>query len=144
MEKAVALDPTSPNYLADLGQTHYFRREYDEARQYCQKALAIDPDFIFAHSYLENIALITGDLDLAVNEWKATAIATQTFPNMSDQQRRELVERHSVLEARYRNGTPADLARELIAKDIKSAAVAYGNARLYALLGEKESALDFL
>lgn len=147
MEKAVATDPTSPNFLADLGQTHYFRREYDQAREFCQKALAIDPDFMFAHNYLMNIALVTDDLKTAVDEWKSTAAAAQAFPNMSDQQRMQVEERLNSLDSRYRSGTRADFVHRLTEDDnsvASSAAVGYGNGRLLALLGERGPALDLL
>ncbi len=144
MVKAVEIDPTSPNYLSDLGQTHYFRREYAEARESCERALAIDPDFMFAHSYLMNIALVTGDLDSAVTEWKATAKASQEFPKMSEQQRRQLEEHLDELEASYRRGSLADFARRLITRDYNSALTSFGNARLYSLLNERGPALDSL
>jgi len=52
MQKALELDPLSPNMHADLGQIHYFAHEYDAAIGQCGKALEIDPDFLFAHQYL--------------------------------------------------------------------------------------------
>jgi tetratricopeptide (TPR) repeat protein len=144
METAVATDPTSPNFLADLGQTHYFRREYDQARQYCQKALEIDPDFKFAHDYLMNIALITGDLDSAVNEWKKAAIAGDMFANISEKQRKSIEEVHSSRETRYKNGSEEDFVRSLLLNGSTSAALEFGNGRLYALLGDRVSALAAL
>jgi len=144
MEKAVATDPTSPNFLADLGQTYYFRREYDKARQYCQRALELGPEFKFAHDYLMSISLVTGNLDTAVDEWKVSAVSSEIFPNISEQQRKRVEERHTTLESRYRSGTRADFVRDLITKDTKSPAYEYGNGRLYALLGEQASALDAL
>jgi len=146
MEKAVATDPTSPNFLADLGQTHYFRREYDKAREYCRKALEIDPEFHFAHDYLMNISLVVDDLNTAVDEWKVSAVAAQIFPNISEQQRREITDRYTALEARYRAGTRAEFLHHMVSKSgtSGSSAAAFGDGRLNALLGDRTTALDQL
>jgi len=144
MEKAVATDPTSPNFLADLGQTYYFRREYDKAREYCRKALEIDPDFKFAHDYLLNISLVTNDFDTAVNEWKVAAVSAQIFPNISERQRKQIEESHTTLEAGYKSGSQDNFLQHLIAIDGNSAAFEFGNGRLHALLGDRTSALNEL
>jgi len=144
MERAVATDPTSPNFLADLGQTYYLRREYDKAREYCRKALEIDPNFKFAHDYLLNISLVSGELKPAVDEWKFSAVSAEIFPNISEQQRKQIAERHAVLEARFKSGTWTDFVKGLIAKDTGPPSAGYGNGRFYALLGDRASALDEL
>jgi DNA-binding winged helix-turn-helix (wHTH) protein/TolB-like protein len=75
MHRALELNPLSHNFLADLGQLHYFSGEYAEAESYCLKSLEIDPDFSFAHEYLHNIYLKTGEYEKAVVEIaKADAI----------------------------------------------------------------------
>ena len=52
MQHALDLDPLSLIIIADIGQLHYFAHEYDQAKEYCNRALAIDPDFWVAHEYL--------------------------------------------------------------------------------------------
>jgi len=47
MRRALEIDPLSPNFLADMGQMHYFARNYPEAENYCSRALDISPDFHF-------------------------------------------------------------------------------------------------
>jgi Tfp pilus assembly protein PilF len=37
-EAALEIDPLSHNFLAELGQMHYFAREYEEAEKYCSSA----------------------------------------------------------------------------------------------------------
>ena len=66
MRKALELNPISHNFLADLGQLHYFAGEYAEAETYCLKALEIYPDFAFGHLYLHYIYLKTGQYEKAV------------------------------------------------------------------------------
>lgn len=55
MEKAIEYDPTSPTLLGDLGQLHYFAREYDKATELCRRALEFEPDHVFAKTYLKDI-----------------------------------------------------------------------------------------
>lgn len=55
MQKALDCDPTNPTLLADTGQLHYFAGENDQAIEYCNKALAINPDHGFAKQYLNQI-----------------------------------------------------------------------------------------
>lgn len=68
MRRALEINPTSYNFLADLGQIHYFSHEYGKAKEYCNKALEIYPDFPYAHVYLRNIYLQTGEYNAAVDE----------------------------------------------------------------------------
>ena len=55
MHRALELDPLSLIITADIGQLHYFAREYDQAIDYCNRALALDSDFWVAHVYLTYI-----------------------------------------------------------------------------------------
>ena len=55
MHRALELDPLSLIITADIGQLHYFAREYDQAIDYCNRALALDSDFWAAHLYLTYI-----------------------------------------------------------------------------------------
>ena len=57
MQRALDIDPMSHNFLADMGQMHYFAGEYTEAQSYCKKALEIYPDFIWARDYLSRVYL---------------------------------------------------------------------------------------
>ncbi|MGH9853636.1 MAG: winged helix-turn-helix domain-containing tetratricopeptide repeat protein, partial [Blastocatellia bacterium] len=69
MKQALELEPFSPVLNADLGQVLYFARHYDEALAACQKALALDPDFINAHVYLYDIYSKKGLYDEAVEKF---------------------------------------------------------------------------
>jgi tetratricopeptide (TPR) repeat protein len=46
--------------MADLGQVHYFAHEYDQAIDYCNRALTLDPNFQIAHEYLFDIYYMKG------------------------------------------------------------------------------------
>lgn len=49
MRQALELDPYSSSINADMAQMYYFAHEYDRALQQCQRALAIDPNFLNTH-----------------------------------------------------------------------------------------------
>jgi DNA-binding winged helix-turn-helix (wHTH) protein/TolB-like protein len=55
MHRALELDPVSLIITADIGQLHYFASEYDQAIDYCNRALALDNDFWVARVYLTYI-----------------------------------------------------------------------------------------
>jgi DNA-binding winged helix-turn-helix (wHTH) protein/TolB-like protein/Tfp pilus assembly protein PilF len=65
MRRALEIDPTSPNFIADLGQMHYFARDYTEVERLCHKALETNPDFIWALQYLADTYFKTGERDKA-------------------------------------------------------------------------------
>ncbi|MBX3294605.1 MAG: winged helix-turn-helix domain-containing protein [Acidobacteria bacterium] len=52
MKTALALDPTNPTLLADIGQLYYFAGQRETAVEYCNRALEIDPEHSFASEYL--------------------------------------------------------------------------------------------
>ncbi|HSP62984.1 MAG TPA: winged helix-turn-helix domain-containing protein [Pyrinomonadaceae bacterium] len=68
MNHALELDPLSLVIMADIGQLHYFAHEYDQALDYCNRALALDPEFWPAHEYLLDIYLAKGMDQEALNE----------------------------------------------------------------------------
>jgi len=144
MQRAVELDPTSPNFLADLCQTYYFRHEYDSARPLCRKALEIDPDFVFAHDYLMNIALLTGDPQTAVNEWKSTSILSSSYPNISDSQRQQIATRFESEAMKFRSGSMRDVLRGMIGVSQQKNPNGYRYAELFSLSGDRASALTAL
>lgn len=69
MHRALDLDPLSLIIMADLGQLHYFAHEYDQALEYCNRALALDPEFWVAHEYLVDIYRAKGMDEEALNEF---------------------------------------------------------------------------
>jgi TolB-like protein/Flp pilus assembly protein TadD len=60
MHRALDLDPQSLIVTADIGQLHYFAHEYDQAINYCNRALAMDNSFVMAHVYLRDIYQMNG------------------------------------------------------------------------------------
>jgi len=69
MRRALELDPLSLIVMADLGQLHYFAHEYDQAIDYCNRALVLDSHFSVAYEYLFDIYRMKGMDQEALNAW---------------------------------------------------------------------------
>ncbi|MEQ1764755.1 MAG: winged helix-turn-helix domain-containing protein [Pyrinomonadaceae bacterium] len=140
MHRAIELNPVSYNFLADLGQLHYFSGEYSAAKEYCLKALDIYPDFAFGHEYLHYIYLKTGEFEKAVYEIERADEINMAFghgsPTISQgRTNREMALRESgistYLESRY-----PEVPYETHAF--------YFYAKKHALLGDNQKALEYL
>lgn len=139
MRRALEIDPMSPNFLADLGQMHYFAREYAEAEAYCRKALEVAPDFIFAHEYLMDIYLKTGREADAFEESRQRdrANAFDVAPaNASETD-------DARLRATYLQSGRSSFLRQRIEalRRGRGPDGCYMLAKTYALLGDREQAL---
>jgi DNA-binding winged helix-turn-helix (wHTH) protein/TolB-like protein/Tfp pilus assembly protein PilF len=143
MQRAMDIDPLSFNYVADMGQLYYFSGDNARAKEYCDRALELNPDFIFAHQYLHFIYLATGQDASAVEEIitadklndgsRMFTRRSEEVPKYGEQFRQALKERglRGFLEKRY---PVAPTHPESF----------YLFAMKNALLGEKEKALEYL
>ncbi len=143
MRLALKINPLSPNFLADLGQIYYFNREYGEAEKLCLKALELSPDFIFAHEYLSDIYVKSGDYDKAVEMFIKAEKINNTYANQTAERQRQLEAYYETRRKIYRSGGIGKFVEDSFGKS-QDANAPYGNAALYAMLGEKEKALDSL
>lgn len=132
MRVALELDPLSLIVMTDLGQLYYFSHEYDLAIDYCNKALALDPDFAVAHEYLADIYLAKGMEVEAAESW-----IKRRFPAARSQEpQRQILARSGL--------------RGLIQAErdhaLKSSGTdrAFTIAKDYLRLGENEKALEWL
>jgi DNA-binding winged helix-turn-helix (wHTH) protein/TolB-like protein/Tfp pilus assembly protein PilF len=81
MRRALEIDPTSLIINADLGQLHYFAKEYDEAEAQCKKVVEMDLNFLMAHLYLGPIHVRQGKLGEAQQAYAtALRLAGPTLP----------------------------------------------------------------
>ena len=78
MKRALELDPVNLNFVSDLGQVHYFARDYTQAEEFCKKALSIDPEYAWAHSYLSRIYQKQGKDEAALEHFLRGALASYT------------------------------------------------------------------
>jgi tetratricopeptide (TPR) repeat protein len=140
MRRALEIDPMSPNLLADLGQMHYFAREYEEAEAFCRKALEVEPDFIFAHEYLIDIYMKTGREADAFNEYRK-----REWSNGFDAAPANAAEIDTRLSPKYlQSGTNGFLRYRIEQLGARCLGACYVLAKFYALLGDKEQALSGL
>jgi DNA-binding winged helix-turn-helix (wHTH) protein/TolB-like protein/Tfp pilus assembly protein PilF len=142
IHRALEINPVSHNFLADLGQIHYFAHEYREAETYCKKALEIYPNFVFAHTYLHYIYLKTGDYGRAVEEQIAAEKADHAFRDQAVGREREFEKAIGLKKAAYRHGGIDNFNRSLNAGETGS--FQYIPAKRYAFLSENENALESL
>ncbi len=143
MRLALEINPLSPNFLADLGQIYYFNREYTEAKKLCLKALELSPDFLFAHEYLSDIYMKTGDYDQAVETVIKAEKINNTHANETADRQRQLEVHYETRRKIYRENGIGKFFEDSFGKP-QDANAPYGNAALYALRGEDKKALDSL
>jgi DNA-binding winged helix-turn-helix (wHTH) protein/Tfp pilus assembly protein PilF len=133
MSKAVEFEPRSPNMHADLGQILYFAHEYNDAIIECHKALELEPNFIFAHDYLNSIYAKKNMYAEAVEE---VLMAQRTAGRLSD---RAISSQREVF---VKTGWSGFLHARLRLTPPEHSPVV--SAYLYTMLGEKGRALDEL
>jgi len=144
MKRALEINPLSHNFLTDMGQAHYFAREYDKAEEYCHKALENYPDFINAHILLQHIHLQKGEYEKYVEETIRTARSHLSFDNQTAEGKENL-EKHFAREREdFRKGGIKGFIAKRVLRAPLSSSTLYGRAWAYALFGEKEKALDDL
>jgi tetratricopeptide (TPR) repeat protein len=61
LKVALSSDPKNPDVLAELGQCHLMKRDYNAAEEDLQRALAINPDHYAANFNLMTLYTRTGD-----------------------------------------------------------------------------------
>ena len=144
MRRALEIDPMSPNFLADLGQVHYFNREYDKAKEFCNNALAVYPDFIYAHEYLYAIYMQTGEYESGIDELVRLTSPAGSKDTISVEPARH--HKGDQYRGIYRMG---GIKKFLEFRLVQSSQIAgpnryFGEAYNHALLGNKKEALDSL
>jgi DNA-binding winged helix-turn-helix (wHTH) protein/TolB-like protein len=141
LQNALEINPLSHNFLADLGQVHYFAREYYRAKEYCGRALELYPDFQFAHEYLADIYLQTGEFDKAFDEEIKANRINSTFMSKSAEQKELLEAAFNKQKNIYGQSGINGYMRSKLKGDAKDPFDFYSNAMTFAFLGENEKAL---
>jgi DNA-binding winged helix-turn-helix (wHTH) protein/TolB-like protein/Flp pilus assembly protein TadD len=144
LRRALEINPLSHNFLADMGQLHYFGREYEEAKEYCRQALEIYPEFSFAHQYLHYAYLKTGEYDKAIEEIIIADRMNGAYANQSDNRKQRLEATFTKQRAAYREGGIKRYIENRLTDATQDPNVNYNNALIYVSLGEKEKALNHL
>ncbi|MCH7765633.1 MAG: tetratricopeptide repeat protein [Acidobacteria bacterium] len=135
--RARELEPGSLIIQAASSWPHYLQGEYERAIKIVNRVLELDPDFAPAHLYLGEIYSMQGRYEEAVREY-ATFDRLNRFPYVDA----------DAYVAAFASGGWEGFLREDIRQMTVAARdgedVAFNLAALYAELGEKEKALDWL
>lgn len=131
MKKALELEPDSVSINADMCQTLYFLRRYDEAITQCKKTLAMDNKSHNAHQYLYEIYNVRGMYDEAVDIYFRLEEITVS-PSPTDFRKE--------LRQAYSKGGIRDFWKKRAEFVSNPTTYYYRKAQHYALLGEKDEA----
>jgi eukaryotic-like serine/threonine-protein kinase len=133
--RAQELDPLSPIISGSLGGAYLYSHRLDEAIEQYKKTIQMDPNISMVHSDLAHAYALKKMYPEAVAEWQ-TVITLAGAPGVSS----------TVGEVYHVSGFQAFLQSLLdhLPKNQLTGEHAYDAARLSALLGKKDQALDFL
>ena len=133
IERAVELDPISPLILVNAAWVYYLARDFDTARQYCDRCLTLDSNFPWAHVIMGRLEIQRGRLDEAIS-----ALKTSKIRIVSD----------AYLGFAYGASQRHERAREILSDLEKACKTGLGSAYFLALvhlgLGENDQALSCL
>ncbi|MGH9861972.1 MAG: protein kinase domain-containing protein [Candidatus Acidiferrales bacterium] len=137
IKQAQTLDPLSRIISANVGWCYYLARQYDQAIAQARKTLELDPSFAVAHGYLGQAYLEKGLFTQALAELRTAA----TLSGESPAYLAELANAYGVAGQR-------EMALKVLGDLNKLAQRRYVSpydfALVYAGLGDKEKALDWL
>jgi TolB-like protein/Tfp pilus assembly protein PilF len=141
MKLAQELDPTNLIINADLGQSYFFARRYDEALAIYRKVAAMDPDFLPVHWYLADCYHQMGNREQEVLE-----VATWVEQDHKNKGNTDF--QSDLIRAAYRDGGYAAFQNEL-RRQFERAEKVHGVtvpnlAVLYSDLGESDLAFKIL
>ena len=136
LKKAQELEPLSLRINTAVGWQFYLRRQYDQAIDQLQKTLEMDPNFAHARWILEDVYVQTGMYkEFLAEEEKALSLAGNTDLAASLGQEYKASGYQGVL--LYRLGGLRELSK-------RGRVVSYAIAQIYARLGQKDQAFDWL
>ena len=132
--RALELDPLSISISASFANIHMFLGEYEQSIAQSKKTLEMDPNYGWAYSVLAKTYLEKAMYDEAIAEYrKAAAITTESLS--------ELGYAYAVAgEKEKALGVIEELTKQYQKENVYN----YGVASIYAGLGEKEKAFEYL
>jgi TolB-like protein/Tfp pilus assembly protein PilF len=143
-KKALELDPFSLAISTDYGFEYlFYSRKYDEAADYLNKLIEMDPNYVRTHTYLASVYYSTGRYEDALNEIeKRVVLQGEMSPEEIAKGKLELLDA-------LRTGGPKGYWSKILEftmQDIKKGKVvsAIDLARIYSELGERDEAFKWL
>ena len=137
MNRAHDLDPLSTSTNFSLGSRLYMAREYDQAIEQLRNTIDMDPDFLLPHLVLGQAYEQKKAYDQAITELRRAADISQNSPPALAALARTYAVAGRTTEAR-------NLLDQLMRQSKKQYVSPFYVAIVYAGLGEKEQALDWL
>lgn len=135
--RALKLDPLSPEINALLGQTLNWTRRYDETIQHLQTWTDLEPSDWFSRRILGLAFQQTGKLSAAITEFQRASQLEETNP-----------EAFAALVGGYAVAGRRDQAQkgldELLERSDRRRVPPYNIATVYAALGDKDRAFEWL
>jgi serine/threonine protein kinase/tetratricopeptide (TPR) repeat protein len=132
-------DPLSPEMVASVGVTHYYRREFDEALRYQQRAASLSPNYGPAYFSIGRIHSALGDFPQAVEHIRKAMSLVGEPPSY----RAELA--RNLFLGGWRNSGEQILGGLLLDARTAESGVSYeGIGYVYAALGELDRAFEWL
>jgi tetratricopeptide (TPR) repeat protein len=132
--RAIAIEPASLLFSANLGMLLYFTRSYDEAETVLRRVVELQPRFDHARNFLGRTLLAKGDVDGALVQFAGRSIPTpgsRTDPGrvyaLANRRAEALVEIERVR-----------------AQGVQGFGVSYDLATIYTALGDKIRACEAL
>ncbi len=137
LKRAQELDPLSLSIPAVIGWIHYFARRFDQAIEYYQRMLGIDPEFLLGHWFLGQALVELGRNEEGIAELEKAA-------DLSNRSSRLLAYLGYGLGRAGRNGEANALLVELNDRSRQGFVPPYFSALIHCGLGQEERALDCL
>ncbi len=137
MKKALELDPFSRIYNTVFGLTYFYARRYDQAEEQFKKAIELNPDFFVTYYHFAWLYSEVGQYQNAISELTKGQLLSGNA---------SVVKNAASQEVALRKAFVAKGATGFWQQLLKSGANIgeFDNPQLYARLGDKQSALEWL
>jgi adenylate cyclase len=139
MQPAIELDPLNMNGLDNLAEAYIYTRQYAESIEEGKKIVEIDPTFANVHAHLSQGYFLLGKYDLGFEEW----VKTDTLNGDTE----DLAIAKAVSQEFSKFGYQAAMKRCVELQEEESKRIYVDPVTIagnYALIGEKEKALNLL
>lgn len=137
INKAQNLDPLSLIINTNIGWLNFFERNYDLAEEWLRRTLEMDPNFISAHVKLGWVYEQQGKYEQAIDQFKNVLALSMDETNVM-----------ALLGNSYAISGKRDAAKKIVDQLIEQSKHRYISpywiAVIYACLGEKDNAFDWL
>ena len=137
IEKAREISPQSPVIATALANVLFLAGRFDDAIEQCHKSLALDPGSVAAHTILRWAYERKGNHSEALAAYEQERSFAGDTPTTR-------AKRAHVLAALGRHDEAREILDEILAQRSEQWVTAYEIAIVYCLLGERDSAIEWL